>query len=101
MKQLFNTKEERQQATAKFVDLLNNPGWQLVCDILDANIEIIKQTILDGVDGETKETIDRLRDRLKTYQSLRETPEKMIEALSNEGEYQPNLDPFERVDKKT
>jgi hypothetical protein len=99
-KHLFNTKEDRDTAISKFIDLQNNPGWQLLIEILDANIQVIQEAILDGVENETKETIDRLRDRLKTYRNLRETPQKMIEGLSTEEEFKPELDPFERVEDR-
>lgn len=97
---LFDTKEKRDFAVASFNNLLGNPGWQLLTQILEANIEIVEKQILEGVDEETKETIDRLRDKLKVYKEVRDTPVYVIDRLTGAKEGSDiTLDPFQTVEQ--
>lgn len=95
----LNDKKEREQALANFVDLLKHPGWNLVKEIVEANIEVVKEQILMGLENETKESIDRLRDKLKVYRDVISTPEKMIDSLKpvEPAQYDEN-DPFPVVE---
>lgn len=99
MTELFDTQEKRNEAIAKFTNLKNDPGWQLVCKILDANIEVITKKILEGVPDETKEYIDTLRDRLMAFKNFRDTPDQMIKKLTSGEPDQPSLDPFTTLDE--
>lgn len=94
---LFDTKEKRELAIASMINLKNDSGWLLVVSIIDANIEIIKDQILNGIDNETKDTIDRLRDKLKAYENLKNTPDMVIKQLTEAGTVTPDLDPFQKV----
>jgi hypothetical protein len=95
---LFDTKEKRELATASMVNLKTNPGWVLILSILDANIEVLKNQILNGIDDETKETIDRLRDKLKAYENLKNTPDMVIKQLTEDVLVAPVFDPFQTIE---
>lgn len=69
-----------------------------MCDILDANIEVVKDLILIGSAGETQDYINLLRDRLKTYQNVRGTPEDIIDKFKTSSPEKPNLDPYTTVE---
>lgn len=91
---LFDSEEKQQAAIATFVTGMNTPFWQLMVQILEANIKVVTEQILSG--GE-KEQMDRLRDRLRIHKELIDTPGRMIEKLSSvEGE-EPDLDPFQTI----
>jgi len=90
--QLFDSEEKREAAIITFTTGKDNPFWKLMTQILEANIEVVTEQILEGSD--TKEETDRLRDKLKVYKELLNTPAMMIERLTPvEGE-EPNLDPY-------
>ena len=99
MNNLFDTKEKIDQAVANFISLIPTPGWQLFRDIINANIEVVKQQILDGVEGETKDTIDRLRDKLRVYEEMRDTPQTFIKRLTVQEDEIPPVDPFETLEE--
>ena len=96
---LFDTQEKRDLAIANMVNLKNDAGWLLVVSILEANIDIIKDQILNGIENETKETIDLLRDKLKAYENLKNTPDMIIQRLTTGEPVTPVLDPFQTVDE--
>lgn len=95
---LFDTQEKAEQAIAAFMALKEVEGWKLVVAIIDANIEIVTQNILNGVNNETKEDIDRLRDRLKIYKEVRNTPDLMIGKLKKQDGQQIDFDPYSDVE---
>ncbi|MCR4306302.1 MAG: hypothetical protein NUV73_04440 [Candidatus Daviesbacteria bacterium] len=94
MSELFNTAEERESAVNIFKSLLDSPGWQLIEKILDENIELVKKNIIDGTENETKETIDRLRDKLKVHEELRNLPKIMIKTFTTSETQVPEADPY-------
>lgn len=96
---LFDTKEKREIAISNMVNLKANSGWLLVVAIIDANIDLIKQQIIEGVEDETKETINRLRDRLKAYENLKTTPDMIIKQLTQGEVVTPVIDPFQTVEQ--
>ena len=78
----FESPKNREQSLLNFKSLLKHPGWLLVEAIVNANIDIIRNQIIDGMgDEETKEQIDRLRDKLKAYKDIINTPTFWIEKL--------------------
>ena len=95
---LFDTQEKIDTALASLKTLLDQPGWKLLEEIIDANIEVVGEQILNGVEGETKENIDRLRDKLKVYKEVRNTPQNMIDKLESQENKVPEMDPFETVE---
>lgn len=96
---LFDTPEKIDTAVASFKLLLDNPGWQLMEQILESNIEAAKGMILRGTEDETKESIDRLRDRLYAYEDIKNTPRDMIEKLTQDNDpEEESADPYETVE---
>lgn len=96
--ELFDTQEKIDAATSAFVSLLDHPGWILICKILDGNIEVLKQQLEEGTGTEeTKETIDNLRDKLKTYREVRNTPQTMLKKWDTSEEEVQDDDPYYRV----
>ena len=92
---LFNTEKKRQAAIVTFQTGMSNPFWQLMTQILEANIEVITKQILDGGAETTKEQMDRLRDKLKVHKEVINTPKSMIEKLASSPEgKEVGLDPY-------
>ena len=95
---IFNTEKKRQAALATFKTGVNTSFWNLMTQILEANIKVVTEQILsgkmpDGTDA-TKKQMDRLRDKLMVYKEVKDTPNLMAKQLvSTEGEA-PSLDPF-------
>jgi hypothetical protein len=97
---LFNTKKKIDAAIVAFQTGVNTPFWKLMTQILEENIKVVTEQILDGknADGEsaTKEEMDRLRDKLKVYEDVKNTPERQIKRFTSpEGTEDPNPDPYQ------
>ena len=99
MKDLFDTAEKVELGIAAFRGLLNDPGWKLLEQILDANIEILRERLENGVEEETKEDIDVIRKQLAIFRQTRNMPNIMIEKLTNADADEPNDDPFLSVEE--
>jgi len=82
MKLNFEEPKNRDQAIADFKGLLESAGWKRVEEIAYNNMEEIKNQILLGIGDEDLESIRRLRDRLRIYKDVIETPQNMIKALT-------------------
>jgi hypothetical protein len=95
---LFDTPEKIQSNLAILESGKRSAFWKLMCDILDANIEVVKDFILEGNKDDSSGFINLLRDRLKTYQNIRNTPEEMLKTYTSEVIEKPNLDPFTTVE---
>ena len=92
---LFDTPGKIQAALNDFKSGLQSPIWILMCKILDGNIEEAKRQLEEGTDDqETKASIDRIRDRLKIYRDIRNTPEMMIRSLEEEEADDIDTDPY-------
>jgi len=100
---LFNTEKKREAATIAFQTGVSTPIWKLMIQILEANIKVVTKHILDGtnLDGEeaTKEELDRLRDKLKVYEEVKDTPERMVKSFASPSGEEPALDPFQTVEQ--
>jgi len=94
LNELFDTKDRRDLAIAQFKNLKLDAGWGLLKTIVDANIRVLEVQILDGVDGDTKETIDRKRDKLRAYKEVIGTPDYWIENLQTPERYKDDNDPY-------
>jgi len=91
---LYNTEEKRQLAISTFKDGINSPFWLLMVQILKKNKKFITKKILDGGDNVTKKQMDRLRDKLKLFEEVINTPKDQIEQLTTVKAKKTNLDPF-------
>lgn len=92
---LFNSEEKRQAAIAAFKTGKNTPFWVLMEKILEANIAVVTEQILAG--GGQKKEMDRLRDVLRVYKDVKNTPANIIKNLTVEKNKEPNLDPYYSV----
>ena len=100
MKELFKTKEDIEAAKAHFKTLKSHAGWLLLVDIVNENIKTLENQILNGFDEETKEEIDRKRDKLKAYKEVIGTPDFWLERLKTAEPIDDDNDPYYKVDKK-
>lgn len=98
VKDLFNTKEDIEVAVANFKTLQSHAGWQLLKDIVEENIKILEQQILNGFEEETKEEIDRKRDKLKAYKEVIGTPDYWIEKLKDPEPFDDENDPYHTLE---
>ena len=92
---IFDTKDKVDSAISEFTNLMNSAGWKLFIEILNANIKVVENRILTGTEGETKNDIDRLRDKLEIYKSVRNTPQTLIDNLKGKKTETPNIDPYD------
>lgn len=95
---LFDTPEKIADGLSALKSLIIQPGWLLLEKVLDANIEVVSNEILNGFDGDTKEQIDRLRDRLKILKEVKNNPHAIISKLEPTESGVPDADPFYTVE---
>jgi len=89
---LFDTEEKRNKAVAQFRRLRESDDWKVLANVLDANIKVLEARIIAGVG--TREEIDRLRDRLRVYKDVRDTPDTLLRRLTEEDIEPPRADPY-------
>lgn len=97
-KKLFRTQDEIDVALAKLKQLKTTAGWQLLVQVVRENIIVLEDQILNGVEGATKDDMDRKRDKLKAYKEVIETPDSLIRRFEQPEQYQDDSDPFHTVD---
>lgn len=95
--ELFNTPEKANVVASNFKTLKDHAGWQTLVQIVEANIRVLEEQILDGFEDETKEQIDRKRDKLKAYKEVISTPDFWIKKLSSPATILENPDPYDTV----
>ena len=95
--QLFGTEEKRQVAIAAFQNLMEHPGWKLLVQILDANIEVLRMQLETEADEEKLQDVRILRNNLRLTREFRNTPQDQIKKLADEGQEVPNADPYPEV----
>lgn len=101
MNDLFDTQAKRESAVALFKELIAHPGWQLHCQIIDANIAILTEQILNRGAEQTEAMIDRFRDKRTVLLEERNSPQNMIKQFESTEDEEINLDPFEDVSEST
>lgn len=99
MDKIFSTPQERNEAISDLESGVGTPFWRTFCKILDANIAYAKRQLEEGtgVEEETKESIQRVRDRLKIYRDIRHTPETMVQRLKQPDIEEESLDPYDQL----
>jgi len=95
---LFDTKQKIEAAVSHFKTLKDHPGWQILKQIVDANIVVLQDQILGGIEGETKETIERKRDKLKAYKEVIGIPDYWITRLESPEQFKEEPDPYHTVE---
>jgi len=96
--ELFNTKEKTNLALSYFKTLKGDAGWQMVVEIVEENIKVLEDQILNGFEDETKESIDRKRDKLRAYKEVLDTPDFWIKKLSSPIPFKEEEDPYDTVE---
>jgi hypothetical protein len=105
---LFDTKEKKDLAVAQLKRLVDDAGWKIVLQVLDANIELIEDFVLSGLGAAgnklTESETDQLRSELRIYKNVREMPKHIVESFSEKKtptmpEYDPYLAEEEGIDK--
>ena len=104
--EIFDTPEKIAKGISDLQSGLDTAFWNLMCKIVDGNIQVVKDQLENGTgEGtETPESIARIRDKLRLLREFRNTPQDMIKKLSTGEEEHPDMDPFatvpdEKVDK--
>ena len=95
--ELFNTTEKANLVASNFKTLKDHAGWQTLVQIVEANIKVLEEQILNGFEDETKETIDRKRDKLKAYKEVISTPDYWIKKLTQPQPFIEESDPYDTV----
>ena len=96
--QLFNTKEKSSLLLANFKMLKEHAGWQVLVQIVEANIKVLEDQILNGFEEETKDQIDRKRDKLKAYKEVITTPDSWITKLESPVPFKEESDPYDTIE---
>lgn len=94
---LFSTPEKNNATISSLKTLQDHAGWQIVSLIAEYNIRLLEKALLEGVVGETKEEIDRKRDKLVVYKEVINTPNLLIKKLTSPKPFQEESDPYDRV----
>ena len=105
MEDKFETKAQQEDAINNFKNLLKHAGWQQLVQIIEANVEVVREQILSGTDerGEkiAEEEMATMRVNLRIHEEVKNIPSKFIKDYSaNEGE-EPDVDPFPTVDSES
>lgn len=93
---LFDNQEKINAAINDFTNLLDHPGWKLFVQVVEKNIEVLKNQLENGTEGEeTKADVDRIRDKLKICREMRDTPQTLIKKFQSPDIPEPDDDPYE------
>jgi hypothetical protein len=95
--EFFDTAEKRNVVIANFKTLKETAGWVLLTEIVKANIKELEEQILNGFEDETKEQIDRKRDKLKAYKEVIDTPDYWISRFEFKPELIDDSDPYATI----
>jgi len=103
----FRTVELPKQATPNLVEnvksaldaLAISPGWQIICKILNDNIDYLEMAILERIDPKTKallshEEVEELRKMRSLNIEVRDTPKNYKKHLEKTGIVPKEFDPY-------
>ena len=100
---LFDSEIKIKAAISDLTNLQSQAGWKLLEEILDANIEAVTELILDGknLSGEsaTEDETNRLRDKLKVYREVKDTPNRVIKRFTSPEIDEPSMDPYQTIEQ--
>jgi ATP-dependent Lon protease len=96
---MFETQDEINIAISNFTTLKDHPGWKLIEEILDENLKVLREQLENGEEEETKDDIDRIRDKIALTKAFRNTPEEMIKKLQSNETISPMPDPYDTIDQ--
>lgn len=95
---MFESPAKSELAKSHFVNLVKSEGWILFEKIVRANIQLLKDQLVNGVEGETKEDIDRRRDKIRVHEDIANTPYDMMKKLSPTDSTKETDDPYDTVE---
>lgn len=95
---LLKSQKDIDAAIGNLRQLKSTAGWQLLVQIVQANMRVLEEQILNGVEGATEDDMNRKRDKLKAYKEVIETPDFIIHRYDEPAEYQDESDPYHTVD---
>lgn len=96
---IFDSDAKVKHGIQSFTNLLEHPGWKLIEQILDANIEVVRQQLERGAPDETTDDIKILREKLKLSREMRNTPTDMIKKLQRPVSEIIDPDPYETAEE--
>ena len=94
---LFNSPEKKASATLYFQSLQEHQGWQLLVQVVKANIAVLKEQLENGLENETIETVKEIRAKIKIHQNIINTPADMIKGFNSGEPVVPELDPYPKT----
>ena len=97
LEELFNTPEKSNNVVSSLRLLKDNAGWQIVIAVAEYNVKLLEEQIMNGADEETKEQIDRKRDKRKAYLEVINTPDDLIKRLETPVSFTDDSDPYDVV----
>lgn len=84
----YDTDKKRVRALKELQALQSTKGWQIVKDLIQENIDFLKEQIVGGKDEKGKflspEETDRMRNNLAIHQQIMDSPEFLIKKFSQE-----------------
>lgn len=86
------------QMAKDLTGLVYHPGWMVLKEINENNIEFLDEQIIRKTDPEGKPInevdCDRLRDKRNYLEELMETPMKFIAKMKQDGQIPESFDPY-------
>lgn len=95
---MFKTKKQAEIAVSDFQSLTEHPGWKLVVEILDKNIELLRKRVEEKHREMEKEELDACFDKISIYEEVKNTPQTMVERLQSQEGEEERLDPFDTLE---
>jgi hypothetical protein len=98
--ELFPTQQEKDQAVMHLNDLRNHPGYQILCRIMDANIDFLKLRLTDEDfdDFQQQKDVKKLKE---AYENVRNTVDNLIAQFTQTPVHQDTgmgqFDPYEQA----
>ena len=94
---LYKTPQARAQAILELKSLQAQIGWQIVVQVAKENIRVLEVQLKKGSEDDTLESIKRLREKIHEHENFINTPQMMIEDLSQEDAEIPSDDPYDTL----
>lgn len=94
---LFDTQEKIDTAIANLKTLETHPGWLLIIEVVQANIEELERQILDGIEGITEVGMNTKREKLKAYKEVIQTPKYLVNRFEKGEDFEEDTDPYHTI----
>ena len=94
---LFDTEDKKSMAISAFGSLMQHPGWKLLVQVWEQNIEVLRNQLEEKGDEETLEDVNRLRDKIAIFKENIGKPESIVKSFNPEEVDAPSSDPYPTV----